>query len=499
MPGKKYQYWCATTNDPNIPLEANSEIGFIVWQPEYPPGLHWHRQIYVEFKKQHSTGGAWKALGFPQIKGKKSEFYYKVFPRKGTKAQAAAYCCSTWWCSTCHVGDHTEQHHLGIWNYTGDVEKKTSTHDPTEEEPEPKTIEHMGCKGIEDKGKFGPSHASGKPNVEGKSNGKHSGGKGGHDSQEKIIEAIRAGAQRAEIFEKFGNYCARYHAWVCTALTLYAPQRRWKPHVVWLWGDAGVNKSRMAKAVCSDSTYHKSPDSKWWDGYSGHHVVVFDDLRKSTFTFGHLLVLLDRFSCAVEFKGGMTPLLAKVIVVTCSRPHDVLWQELGGTENENLRQLTRRIDTELHVHAGNVDEQKRVVHQMRAAVQRLKNPANWDGEDEIFGSWDSNTPLVPPMFQKRPRPEGEAESPPPEPKRTPPRWKFPKAEFIRLTGGGPVSSSSSETGTSSSSGDQTPAEPASSSSGPARSLTPASTDEFDPHEAKRRFERRLAGEESGNE
>jgi hypothetical protein len=172
---------------------------------------------------------------------------------------------------------------------------------------------------------------------------------------------------------------------------------------------------------------------------------VFDDLRKSTFTFGHLLVLLDRFSCAVEFKGGMTPLLAKVIVVTCSRSHDVLWQELGGTENENLRQLTRRIDTELHVHAGNVDEQKRVVHQMREAVQRLKNPANWDGEDEIFGAWDSNTPLVPPMFQKRPRPQGEpASSSSPPTKRAAPdtRWKFPRAEFLRLTSEEPVSSES---------------------------------------------------------
>jgi hypothetical protein len=211
----------------------------------------------------------------------------------------------------------------------------------------------------------------------------------------------------------------------------------------------------MAKAVCSDSTYHKSPDSKWWDGYSGHHVVVLDDLRKSTFTFGHLLVLLDRFSCSVEFKGGMTPLLAKVIVVTCSRPHDVLWQDLGGTENENLRQLTRRIDVELNVHAGNVDEQKRVVFQMRSAVQRLKNPENWDAEDEIFGSWDSSTPLVAPLFQKRPRPEGEpASSSSPATKRAAPntRWNFPRAEFLRLTSEEPVSSESSEA-----SGSNTPA------------------------------------------
>jgi hypothetical protein len=232
MPGKKFQYWCFTTNDPEIKLEANDDIGFIVWQPEFPPDKHWHRQGYVEFKKQHSTGGAWKALGFPQIKGTKSTYYYKCLPRKGTKAQAAAYCCSTWYCSSCHVGDHIEQHHLGIWDYTGDLNGST-TPLPTEAKPEPTAFWHKECEAYEVKGKVGPSHASGKPNSEGR-DGKKPGGKGQGDQQKQIIEAIRAGTQRAEIFEKFGGYCARYHAWVNSALTLYAPHRRWKPYVVWL-------------------------------------------------------------------------------------------------------------------------------------------------------------------------------------------------------------------------------------------------------------------------
>jgi hypothetical protein len=449
----------------------------VVEQPEEPPGKAWHRQGYVELAQRVGAKGAWQALNFPDVKGKKSEHFHHVEPRQGTKAQAAAYCCSTWFWSTCHVGDHADQK-LAIWDYSGTPDGSTCAK-PSDEEPSPKPFLHTGCSGFKLKHKAGPSRSSGSPNEEGRT-GKNSGGKGQGDQQAQIIESIRAGKQRAEIFEAFGGYCARYHAWVNSAITLYAPQRCWKPHVVWLWGDAGVNKSRMAKAVCSDSTYHKSPDSKWWDGYSGQHVVVLDDLRKSTFTFGHLLVLLDRFSCQVEFKGGMTPLLAKVVVVTCSRPHDVLWRELGGTENENLRQLTRRLDTELHVTRDNVEEQKRVVFQMRAAVQRLKDPANWDGEDPIFGTWDSSTPLVHPMFQKRPRPEGEpASSSSPAPKRPEheDRSRSPRRTLHRLT----------------------TAELEAAGIVEASDEPPSPTEDFDPHEAKRNFERKLAEVASGSE
>jgi hypothetical protein len=113
----------------------------------------------------------------------------------------------------------------------------------------------------------------------------------------------------------------------------------------------------------------------------------------------------------------MTPFLAKVIIVTCSRSHDVLWAELGGTENENLRQLTRRIDKELHVTKDNVEEQKLVVETMRAAMTRLCDPANWDGPDPIFGQWKKGDPVVHPLFQKRIAPEGSSSSSGPEPKR----------------------------------------------------------------------------------
>jgi hypothetical protein len=215
---------------------------------------------------------------------------------------------------------------------------------------------------------------------------------------------------RAEIFEKWSGYCVRYHAWVDKVFVLHAPKRQWKPYVVWLWGDAGVDKSRMASAVCEDQTFRKSPDCKWWDGYSGQDVVVFDDLRKSTFTFSHLLVLLDRGACSVEYKGGMCPLLAKVIIITCSKPHDVLWAEIAGTENENLRQLSRRIDVEFEVRPDNDDAKRHLVDRMRQRLWELSDPANWDPVCPKFGKWDGKSPPVRNMFLRTRQPSLTSQS-----------------------------------------------------------------------------------------
>ena len=80
-------------------------------------------------------------------------------------------------------------------------------------------------------------------------------------------------------------------------------------------------------------------------------------------------------------------MLAKVIVITCSKPHAGLWAELGGTYNDKLKQLTRRIYKELHVTHDNLAEQKAVVTSMRQLVVDMHAPAKGDSED-MFSKWD---------------------------------------------------------------------------------------------------------------
>ena len=166
------------------------------------------------------------------------------------------------------------------------------------------------------------------------------------------------------------------------------------PRVFWLHGPGGVNKSRLAHLVCKGSVYFKPPDSKWFNGYNGEDVVVLNDLRKSTFTFSYLLDLLDRYDFQVEVKGGYDTMLAKVFMITCSKPHDALWAELHGTANENMFQLSRRIHEEFAVTATNLNEPKGLLCRLRQSLVHLRDEKNWDKE-EVFDEWDGIGPIPP--------------------------------------------------------------------------------------------------------
>ncbi|AJP36449.1 replication-associated protein [Avon-Heathcote Estuary associated circular virus 20] len=66
------------------------------------------------------------------------------------------------------------------------------------------------------------------------------------------------------------------------------------PVVIYCYGQTGTGKSRYAKRY-SDNVYFKNMSCKWWDGYNGQDVVVFDDIRGDTFKYHELLRILDRY------------------------------------------------------------------------------------------------------------------------------------------------------------------------------------------------------------
>ena len=92
--------------------------------------------------------------------------------------------------------------------------------------------------------------------------------------------------------------------------------------------------------------YIISGNFKWWDGYDADEHVIMDDIRADSMRFNTLLGILDRYPCRVEFKGGTRQLLANVIIITCPLDHKALF---CGELNENIDQLTRRIDWEWEV------------------------------------------------------------------------------------------------------------------------------------------------------
>lgn len=166
---------------------------------------------------------------------------------------------------------------------------------------------------------------------------------------------------------------------VAEKVLMYAtPKERVKPVVYWYYGSTGTGKSRRAhyeaKKMFGDDFYRKSTNNKWWNGYDGHKGVIIDDFRPSWWALTEMLDLLDRYAKLVEVKGGMRSFTPTHIWVTsCRAPH-----ECYTGEEENIAQLTRRIDHVVKFDEGTCWEPPMICEQEMVSIDSpvISQPAS---------------------------------------------------------------------------------------------------------------------------
>lgn len=110
--------------------------------------------------------------------------------------------------------------------------------------------------------------------------------------------------------------------------------------VYWYHGYAGTGKTRaVAKKTDGLDVYWKNDSSKWWDGYCGEEIVVFDDLDIEEYGFRNLLRLMDRYPLRVQVKGGYRQFLCKKLYITCPYNPENYWY--GNERAEITRRITK--------------------------------------------------------------------------------------------------------------------------------------------------------------
>lgn len=109
------------------------------------------------------------------------------------------------------------------------------------------------------------------------------------------------------------------------------------------YGPTGSGKSKRAWEEATFDAYPKDPNTKFWDGYSGHANVVIDEFR-GLIAISHMLRWLDRYPVIVEIKGSSTVLRATNFWIT-SNLHPREWYP--GLDELTLDALLRRLSIEL--------------------------------------------------------------------------------------------------------------------------------------------------------
>jgi len=155
---------------------------------------------------------------------------------------------------------------------------------------------------------------------------------------------IKQQAQEGKLDDIPADIYIRYYSTFKKIFVEYQkPIMRGPQEVIVIYGPTGVGKSRMAFDEVGDDYYIKSPLTKWFDGYHGQKIVVFDDYRGDWWTFGYFLRILDRYPIDVEIKGGFVPFSATTIYISCPRSPQDLYAGLEARTDGALAQLTRRI------------------------------------------------------------------------------------------------------------------------------------------------------------
>lgn len=178
-------------------------------------------------------------------------------------------------------------------------------------------------------------------------------GAGRRSDLAEVQSALDNGLKQHEYATEFFSTFVRYPRLLSTyRAAKIKPRTPSEETVCWLLiGGAGFGKSRYSDAIArlwsaqyggrSDSVYRHDL-GKWFDGYGGERVVIFDDFRGSSCPFTTFKRVVDRYPLQLEVKGTSCNMGATRFLINTNIPPESWWkEEVTGPE---LSAIYRRIN-----------------------------------------------------------------------------------------------------------------------------------------------------------
>lgn len=166
------------------------------------------------------------------------------------------------------------------------------------------------------------------------------GGSGTRSDLQELHSRIKSGATRDDIRDEFFGSYLRYTKAIEKFISDQQQDRNWVPEVRVFWGKTGTGKTKSVYEFIERDKIYKHTGDRWFDGYRGQPVVLFDDFTGGVFKLSYLLQLLDRYPMDVPVKGDFVKFIPKHIFITSNiNPED--WYP--NASEEHKRALFRRI------------------------------------------------------------------------------------------------------------------------------------------------------------
>lgn len=139
----------------------------------------------------------------------------------------------------------------------------------------------------------------------------------------------------------------KYHKGLKLLRQQLIEHRTFEPEKIWLWGKAGMGKTKYAISRFGQENVYIKDGTQWWDGYENEKCILVDDFE-GTWPYRDFLRFLDRYKYQGQVKGGYVKINSPVIIITSEFPPEYFYEDkliYDGHKNENhLHQILRRFN-----------------------------------------------------------------------------------------------------------------------------------------------------------
>lgn len=157
---------------------------------------------------------------------------------------------------------------------------------------------------------------------------------------EELKEDLISDMPALELANKHFMTYIRYNRGINEYKKLRFNIRSSEPEVWLITGPSGCGKTRYVYDKHGFNGVYSVNNKDWWDNYTQHRVILFDEVDSKDYTKKQWCEMLDRYPYQVPVKGGFVHLNSPIIYLINSDPWQLKFFEMGDLKRRVTGKIT---------------------------------------------------------------------------------------------------------------------------------------------------------------